>query len=80
MATNPLRTKDSGRSKLITQLTTAVALVFTGGMGLMLGLEHAHEIWPVVPALGYWDSFRFVLFADIAVSSLTFGVYVKVMD
>lgn len=80
MATNPVAAKRHKPPGWFTEALTGIALVFLGALALMFGMEHANRIWPAVTPIGYWDAFFLLLWADIIVNAVLFGVRVKVMN
>lgn len=79
MATNPLAQRHEPPPWVVRSLT-AVVLLFVGAYGLMLGMAHAHTIWPSAPALGYADSLMLMTAAGIVVRCTLFSTHVKVID
>lgn len=79
MATNPLKPIRHKPPAWVTETLTALVLLFLGATALMLGMEHAHSIWLDVPPIGYGDAFFLLLYIDIVVNGILFGVRVKVM-
>lgn len=80
MTTDPLRSKTRKPPAWVNEALTGIALTFLGATALMLGLEHAATIWPSVSALGYWDAFFLVLWADVVINASLFGARVKIME
>lgn len=79
MATNPIKMAKAPPA-WVREVVAGIALTFIGAMALMFGMGNAHEIWSGVPALGYWDSFFLLLWADVVVNAVLFGVRVKLIE
>lgn len=79
MATNPLKSTKAPPS-WVRETVAALVLSFLGALALMFGMGHAHLIWQSVPPIGYWDAFFLLLWADIVINVVLFGVRVKVME
>lgn len=64
----------------VAEAIVATVFTFLGALALMFGMAHAHSIWPSVPAIGYSDSFFLLLWTDVVINAVLFGVRVKLLD